>query len=318
MPVDRLEFQAKVNLCSALGLLDLSMKPGLTQLGKLRNKYVHQLDYEATERDPADLVNSLKSSIGMPAQYYLRRRTECPNGFRRCVIARWLPLEMYCTPEDEAKEMVEQIVQLMAAVSRQPDEKLKKECRAEAEKFFAQRGEKMPSNLWLNTDARQAVVPRIKVTLIPYHALPPVRLFIEIEQRVGVSGAPGRIEDERESCLLLSAGYRIINVEIDRAPVTIAWIGGIPRETWGERLRGGRSGRGLGIRPARDLTPGAHTLTGRLEIQIQQGFASWNRAYCSQGAMARWHVATCRCALCTPLMPSVILPYTTLSSEAEP
>ena len=51
--------------------------------------------------------------------------------------------------------MVELIIQLMAAGSGQSDEDLKKECRVEAEKFFAERGEKMPSNLWLNADAQQ-------------------------------------------------------------------------------------------------------------------------------------------------------------------
>lgn len=155
LSIDRLEFQAKVNLCSAMGLFNLSLKPGLTQLGKLRNKYVHQLDYEATESDLADLVNALKSTIGMPAQYYLRRSVEYPKGFRRCVIALWLPLEMYCAPKGEAKGMVEQIVKLMAAVAGQSEEDMKKECRKEAEKFFAQRGEEMPSNLWLNADAQQ-------------------------------------------------------------------------------------------------------------------------------------------------------------------
>jgi hypothetical protein len=155
LSIDRFEFQSKVNLCCAMGLIDLSLKPGLTQLGKLRNKYVHQLDYEATEEDQADLVNALKSTIGMPAQYYLRRRTEFPNGFRRSVIALWLPLEMHCAPKGEGKAMVEQINQLMATVSGQSDEEFKRACRTEAEKFFAARGEKMPSNLWLDTDSRQ-------------------------------------------------------------------------------------------------------------------------------------------------------------------
>lgn len=155
LSIDRLEFQAKVNLCSAMGLVDLTLKPGLTQLGKLRNKYVHQLDYEATESDLTDLVNALKSTIGMPAQYYLRRGVEYPDGFGRCLIALWLPLEMYCASKEEAQGMVEQIVKLMAAVAGQPEEDMRKECRAEAERFFAQRGEQMPSNLWLNADAQQ-------------------------------------------------------------------------------------------------------------------------------------------------------------------
>ena len=152
--IDRLEFQAKVNLCSALGALALELKPGLTQLGKLRNKYVHQLDYKATENDQTDLVNSLKSTIGMPAQFYLRRVRNFPSALRRCVIALWLPLEMHCVPREETRAMLEQMARFGAAVSGQSDEEWRRFCHARAAKFFEQRGEQMPSNLWLNADAR--------------------------------------------------------------------------------------------------------------------------------------------------------------------
>ena len=150
--IDRLGFQAKVNLISALGAIGLELKPGLTQLGKLRNKYVHQLDYEATESDQTDLINSLKSTIGMPAQFYLRRATEFPNGLRRCVIALWLPLEMCCAPPEDAKGMVEQTAKFAAVVSGQSDDEFRRQCRTNAQKFFEQRGECMPSNVWMNAD----------------------------------------------------------------------------------------------------------------------------------------------------------------------
>ena len=145
MPIDRLEFQAKVNLCSALGLTDVVLKPGLCQLATLRNKYVHRLDYEATAKDQADLVNSIKSTLGPPAQFFLRRGTEFPNGFRRCVLALWLPLELHGATKEEAREMIEQLVDLMVTVSGKSEEEFRKELRADTEEFFAQRGEKMPS-----------------------------------------------------------------------------------------------------------------------------------------------------------------------------
>lgn len=153
--IDRLGYRAKVNLCTALGVFGLDLKPGLTQLGQLRNKYVHQLDYEATEKDQADLVNSVKSTIGLPAQYYLRRLTEFPNGFRRCVIALWLPLAMYCAPREEANGMSEKVQELMAAVCGLSDDEFRRRCRTDVEKFFEQRGEQMPSNHWSNVDSRQ-------------------------------------------------------------------------------------------------------------------------------------------------------------------
>jgi hypothetical protein len=62
---------------------------------------------------------------------------------------------MYCAPKQEVKGMVDQIVKLMAAVAGQSEEKVRKESRAEAEKFFAQRGEQMPSDLLLNTSSQQ-------------------------------------------------------------------------------------------------------------------------------------------------------------------
>jgi hypothetical protein len=141
IPIDRLEFQAKVNLCAGLGLFDLTLKPALTQLGKLRNKYVHQLDYELTENDQIDLTNSLKSTIGLPAEYYLRKGMTFPEGVRRCVMALWVPLEIRCIPKGETKEALEHLAKMLASSLGISDEEFREFCRSRLEKFFKERGE---------------------------------------------------------------------------------------------------------------------------------------------------------------------------------
>ena len=54
LEVDRLDYQAKVNLCNAIGLIPESLVPGLVKLGKFRHRFVHQLDYVATVQDQSD------------------------------------------------------------------------------------------------------------------------------------------------------------------------------------------------------------------------------------------------------------------------
>lgn len=67
--IDRLDYRAKVNLCSALGCFDsINLKQGLIMLGEMRNKYVHNLYYKVTDQDQLNFVNTLKSSLGKPSK----------------------------------------------------------------------------------------------------------------------------------------------------------------------------------------------------------------------------------------------------------
>ena len=93
--VDRLQYRTKVELCVALGLIDPSLTPGLHKLGLLRNKFGHNLTYVATEVDQRDFVNTVKSSLGAPAKFYLSRGRKFPNGLRRCILALWIPLQIH-------------------------------------------------------------------------------------------------------------------------------------------------------------------------------------------------------------------------------
>lgn len=118
LDVERLDYQAKLNLCNAFGLIPENLIPGLQKLGSLRNKYVHRLGYNATEQDQIDLINTIKSTMGLPAQYYLSRSIKFPNGLRRCIFVLWVPLELQLAPDlESAKDMLINLAALMVDVS---------------------------------------------------------------------------------------------------------------------------------------------------------------------------------------------------------
>ena len=134
--IDRLDYQAKVNLCAALGLFGaFALKPGMSKLGSLRNRFVHQLEYKATEQDLTDLLNTVKGSLGMPAQFLLRRGTEYPNGFRKCVMALWVPLALLCAPMEERKSARDLALKFAAKVLDAPEEELRKQADADIKAF---------------------------------------------------------------------------------------------------------------------------------------------------------------------------------------
>jgi hypothetical protein len=132
LDVDRLDYQAKVNLCNALGLIPESLVPGLVKLGKFRNRFVHQLDYIATVQDQSDFINTLRSTCGEPAEYYLSRRIDFPNGIRRCILILFLLLELQLAETGKQRvQMLFSVALLMGKVSGlEPDdfiEQMKKE-----------------------------------------------------------------------------------------------------------------------------------------------------------------------------------------------
>jgi len=142
LDVDRLEYQAKVNLCNAFGLVQQYLVPGLLQLGSLRNRYVHRLDYNATEQDQRDLINTIKSTCGPPAKYFLGRGVEFPNGLRRCIVALWIPLELQLAPDVEtAKNMLLSLAVLMADVSGLDIEEFIEEMKKRMSDYIKEGGE---------------------------------------------------------------------------------------------------------------------------------------------------------------------------------
>jgi hypothetical protein len=123
------------------------------------------------------------------------------------------------------------------------------------------------------------VLPGIQLVPLPHTRLPPSRLFVETEQRVGHSKKPSLVRDDDGSLLLLSADYHLTAVAVDGKPVGFEENRGGPGFAWQEVLRGmGTSARGIGIRPARPFEPGLHELTCALRIRIYQGAEAWNAA----------------------------------------
>ncbi len=115
--VDRLGFQMKVNLAAALGLIPTEYKQSLAALSALRNRYVHQLDYEVTESDQSDFMNTFKSAFGPAAKYMLRRGTEFPGGLRRTILALWISIELAGLANREAAiSMMAELTMVAVAV----------------------------------------------------------------------------------------------------------------------------------------------------------------------------------------------------------
>lgn len=114
MNIGRIEFQRKVQLGCALGLIPLKLKPALVKLGNLRNRLAHQLDSEITEQDQLDFLNAIKSNMGANAAFYLRRNLEYPNGLRRGILALWIPLAAIALNSDEKKEIIPEMIKFAA------------------------------------------------------------------------------------------------------------------------------------------------------------------------------------------------------------
>ncbi len=142
LDTDRLDYSTKVDLCSALGLFAEDLKPGLKQLGKLRNKIVHNLEYKITEQDQMDFINTLRSTLGEPAEYYFSFScaTEFPNGLCRCVQCLWISLQIKNGSDpEEVKEKLSQIVYVSMKMSGLDNEKFFDMCNQRVEDFYSKK-----------------------------------------------------------------------------------------------------------------------------------------------------------------------------------
>jgi hypothetical protein len=57
LQVDRISFNSKVELCASLGLIPEYMIPIYKKINQLRNYIAHNLSYQLTDKDKADLLN---------------------------------------------------------------------------------------------------------------------------------------------------------------------------------------------------------------------------------------------------------------------
>ena len=59
LDLDRLAFSTKARLAVAMGLMSSEVLGPLTALNKIRNNYAHKADYQFTDADKRDLLNSM-------------------------------------------------------------------------------------------------------------------------------------------------------------------------------------------------------------------------------------------------------------------
>lgn len=57
LKIDRIAFSVKLELAVALGLIKSELSNTISKINSLRNKSVHKLDFEITDRDIVDLRN---------------------------------------------------------------------------------------------------------------------------------------------------------------------------------------------------------------------------------------------------------------------
>lgn len=137
--IDRLTFSLKVNLCSALGSLTPDLRSGLLQLNSLRNKIAHNLEYEVQESDQVDLINTLRSSLGEPGEYYFSRGVDFPNGLRRCIISLWIPLQLLqAENSQEVKETLVQIIYASCEISGMNENQFFEMCKKRLEEYYSE------------------------------------------------------------------------------------------------------------------------------------------------------------------------------------
>lgn len=101
--INRLEYQAKVNLCNALAIVPETLAPSLIKLGKFRNKFVHNLKYEVTEQEQLDFINTIKSNGGIAEQYFFYHQSDFINGFKRSIITLWTLLQIELFDDETSK-----------------------------------------------------------------------------------------------------------------------------------------------------------------------------------------------------------------------
>ncbi len=71
------------------------------------------------------------------SQYYLSKRIEFPNGFRRAILSLWLPLEIQLAKnKKEARSMLVSVVALMGRMSGLESDEVTEEVKKELSSFY--------------------------------------------------------------------------------------------------------------------------------------------------------------------------------------
>jgi len=126
--------------------------------------------------------------------------------------------------------------------------------------------------------ARQAIILRLETTWAKKPNHPQPLLAIGSEIRVGQAKARSVLKDNQAGKLLLTASYRLWQVQINGVPINNFKANKQGQKTWSRQLRGGTQTRQFHLEPGQALAPGLHTLTGQLEVRILKGIEAWNAA----------------------------------------
>jgi|GEM_PF-747027 len=126
--------------------------------------------------------------------------------------------------------------------------------------------------------AHQAIVPRLETSWVQKPNRPQPLLAIGNEIRVGQVKARTVLKENQAHKLLLTARYRLWQVQIDGVPVNNFKAHKQGVKTWSQQLRGGTQTRQFHLEPGQALAPGLHTLTGKVEVRILKGIDAWNAA----------------------------------------
>jgi uncharacterized protein YutE (UPF0331/DUF86 family) len=70
--LDKIMFNRKVKLCSALGLIHEDTKSTFTKLASMRNNLAHELWHEVTEQEITDFENTFKSCKSLQSNSHLK------------------------------------------------------------------------------------------------------------------------------------------------------------------------------------------------------------------------------------------------------
>jgi DNA-binding MltR family transcriptional regulator len=117
LDIDRLNYQIKLDLAYALSLLPRYIFESLRVLGKLRNKYSHNYNYEATVKEELMFLNSLSGYNNRTVKYFLSKKERFPDGIRRCLIVIWLNLYRIIYKEESSySQRIKSFIKLLKQI----------------------------------------------------------------------------------------------------------------------------------------------------------------------------------------------------------
>lgn len=146
---NKLNFNTKLKLLVALGLIPKNKKSSYDQLGALRNKYAHTLKYKMTEKDLNSLVDSMDSEIKGEI-FYREWNEDKPMAdekrhllkVKRSMLTLWIYVA-HLVYDMVGKRYVERIEEVEARYMGPDNTQSLEECEAECMEYFNEMKEEL-------------------------------------------------------------------------------------------------------------------------------------------------------------------------------